>query len=251
MANRLRIARRQIPEVDSSRFYPQVASCQIPPLAFLYERFLGQTSNGFFVEVGGYDGKFVSNSWGLAEAGWGGLIVEPNPEMVLECRRTHEQHPDVSVVEVAAGPPGLDSIVLNTAGTLTTANTHLFEEYKSVGWAKKELKHSKKLSVPCMTLDEILVGCSRLDQIDVLIVDVEGFESEVFQGFDLARWRPRMIIVELVNTHPDLTSTSHSDSVLQSYIARNGYQVAYKDQINTVFVVEELWLTKPADQLGK
>ena len=51
-----------------------------------------------------------------------------------------------------------------------------------------------------------------------------------------------MIIVELVNTHPDLETTRKSDAQLQMAVADAGYQVAYKDMINTVFVCNENWL---------
>ena len=76
---------------------------------------------------------------------------------------------------------------------------------------------------------------------DVLIVDVEGFEAEVFSGFNLSKWKPKMIIVELVNTHPDLETTRSSDARLQVVVSSAGYQVAYKDLINTVFVSDEYW----------
>jgi hypothetical protein len=41
---------------------------------------LNQKRNGFFVEIGGYDGESFSNSLFLEkERGWSGLLVEANP----------------------------------------------------------------------------------------------------------------------------------------------------------------------------
>jgi len=146
------------------------------------------------------------------------------------------------VTEVAIGPVGVKSIDLHLAGTLSTANPVLFEEYKSVEWAKQSLVGSSTIRVNCITLDEFIEENQIPIGFDVLIVDVEGFEAEVFAGFTLAKWRPKMIIVELVNTHPDLETTRKSDAQLQMAVADAGYQVAFKDMINTVFVCNENWL---------
>jgi|688.fasta_scaffold130650_2 FkbM family methyltransferase len=228
-------------QVDESHFYAQVNSCQIGLLWFLYEQYLSQKTDGIFVEVGGYDGLFVSNSWGLARAGWTGYLIEPNPLMADKCRVAHSLNKNVSVTEVAIGPVGVKTIDLQLAGTLSTANPTLFDEYKSVEWAKSSLKGTSTIQVNCITLDEFI----ELNRIpigfDVLIVDVEGFESEVFSGFTISNWKPKMIIVELVNTHPDLETTRYSDAQLQTVVSSAGYQVAYKDSINTVFVSDEYW----------
>jgi len=228
--------------IDESHFFAQVKTCQIDSLWFLYEQYFSAKTNGIFVEVGGYDGLFVSNSWGLANAGWTGHLIEPNPQMAQRCREAHSRNKNVSVTEVAIGPVGVKSIDLHLAGTLSTANPVLFEEYKSVEWAKQSLVGSSTIRVNCITLDEFIEENQIPIGFDVLIVDVEGFEAEVFAGFTLAKWRPKMIIVELVNTHPDLETTRKSDAQLQMAVADAGYQVAFKDMINTVFVCNENWL---------
>ncbi len=227
--------------IDESHFFAQVESCQIKLLWSLYEQYLSAKDDGIFVEVGGYDGLFVSNSWGLAKAGWTGYLIEPNPLMAEKCREVHSRNKNVSVTEVAIGPVGVKKIGLHLAGTLSTANPVLFEEYKSVEWAKASLKGTTTIEVNCITLDEFIESNRIPIGFDVLIVDVEGFESEVFSGFTISTWKPKMIIVELVNTHPDLETTRYSDARLQTVVSSAGYQVAYKDSINTVFVSDEYW----------
>jgi hypothetical protein len=46
----------------------------------LIDKLLNQKRNGFFVEIGGYDGETFSNSLFLEkERRWSGLLVEANP----------------------------------------------------------------------------------------------------------------------------------------------------------------------------
>jgi hypothetical protein len=50
-----------------------------------------------------------------------------------------------------------------------------------------------------------------------------------------------MLIAELVDTHPDLSVTAGKDTQLSIEIQSVGYRIVYKDEINTVFVHEQLF----------
>ena len=52
------------------------------------------------------------------------------------------------------------------------------------------------IEVPMRALDDILVEARAPVQFDFLSIDVEGHELEVLSGFDLVRWRPRLILIE-------------------------------------------------------
>jgi len=221
-------------------YYPQQPSCQIPELWFIFERFLGRREAGTFVEVGAYDGVFVSNTWGLAARGWHGWMVEPVPQVAALCRSKHAEHHNVKVVEQAIGSAGQDEVRLFVAGTLTTANADAFREYLDLEWAQSSLT-GEEIVVSCGTLDAFLAKQRVPVGFDVLVVDVEGFETEVFSGLDLAAWRPALLVVELVELHPDLSHGAGKDALLCEAIQASGYRVVFKDQINTVFVRNDVW----------
>lgn len=52
------------------------------------------------------------------------------------------------------------------------------------------------VDVPVRTLDDILGEANAPRAIDFVSIDVEGHEVSVLRGFDLARWRPRLILIE-------------------------------------------------------
>jgi len=54
----------------------------------------------------------------------------------------------------------------------------------------------KAIDVPVRTLDDILEEAAAPAPIDFVSIDVEGHEVEVLSGFDLQRWRPRLILIE-------------------------------------------------------
>jgi len=165
--------------------------------------FLGERGNGFFVECGAFDGISYSNSSCLADAGWSGILIEPIPEFAKMCRERYIDNPRIQIVETAVGA-NTELINISVAGPLTTSNNLLLQSYSEIQWAKSAVSDARTISVPQKTLDDILAATDTSKQIDVLIVDVEGAEDSVFKGFTFDIWRPKMVIVELVHTHPDL-----------------------------------------------
>jgi FkbM family methyltransferase len=228
-----------VPATWRESFYPTVPTCQIPTLSHLFERFFGRRTTGLFVEIGAFDGITYSNTWGLAERGWEGLLVEPLPESAAKCRKNHGKHPKVHIIETAVGAfRGVTPLML--AGALTTANHAQATEYKTTEWARR-LVTNASIEVPMTTLDSLLDEGKVSVGFDLLVIDVEGYEGAVFEGFSLTRWLPKMLIVELADTHPDLSVTARDDAWLSTKIQATGYHIVYKDAINTVFVHERLF----------
>lgn len=213
-------------------------SCQVVGLGDLYALVFGDRRDGLVVEVGAHDGVTASNSSCLVDAGWRALLVEPVAEFAAACRARYAGRGDVEVVETAVGASE-GEVELLVAGTLTTAHAPTADAYDHIQWARSSLDGATRRTVPMTTLDDLLERHRVPAGFDVLVVDVEGFEAEVFEGADLDRWRPRMVIVELTDTHPDLQATRGANHRLLRHVQGHGYQIIYKDQINTVFVRTE------------
>lgn len=224
----------------SSEYYIQQASCQIPFLGSLYELFLGKREVGIFLEIGANDGVSCSNTWGLAVRGWTGYLVEAIPEFAVVCAQNHKTHSNVSIYQVAMGDKDGDEVTFNIGGQLTTANLALKKEYQNIDWAKS-IVSSSQVKLQTQKLDTFIENHDIKAGFDVLVVDVEGFESQVFSGFSLNKWRPKMLIIELTDTHPHLRTNSKSDATLGQRIISMEYEIVYKDCINTVFVRRDIW----------
>jgi FkbM family methyltransferase len=221
------------------RYYEPAPSCQVAELAGLYSLFLGERGSGFFVEVGAYDGISFSNTSCLAARGWSGVLVEPIPQFAQACRERYKSNDRIEVVESAVRDNEGD-IDITIAGSLTTTNGALLEAYKGIEWSKQSVENASAIRVHQTTLDALLERRVGARPIDLVVIDVEGAEAAVLRGFSLARWRPRMLIIELVHTHPDLHSVSAGDAHLQRLIEEARYSVVYKDSVNTVFVADEV-----------
>lgn len=224
-------------------YYPQEESCQIPPMALLLEKYLGKRTDGVFVEIGGFDGVHASNTWGLAVRGWRGLYIEPVPQFAHMCREHHRAHEGIDVLEVAIAAPGRDTVELTVAGPLTSGSLPLSEAYRSTSWSRDAVQEASTITVPAATADAVLQSWLPMSSrsLDLLVIDVEGMESEVFSGLTLDRWLPVMLIVELMDNHPDFATLQGPSARLYAEILAQGYVVVFKTSLNTVFVERTLW----------
>ena len=74
---------------------------------------------------------------------------------------------------------------------------------------------------------------------DLLVIDVEGAERQVFAGFDLEKWMPKTLLVELEDEHPDFRDNQRvvrDAGMIRSRIEAAGYRDYFRDHINTLYV---------------
>lgn len=151
----------------------------------LIQEFFGPDRPGFFVDVGAANPQFGSQTWHLEQAGWSGIVIEPRPDMAEQLRRGRQ----VTVYEVACSSPA-------NVGRMMTL--HLRGGYSSLSenLVVAGLQPRGTVEVAIRTLDDLLAQSKAPVPIDFVSIDVEGHEIEVLDGFDLARWRPRLILIE-------------------------------------------------------
>jgi FkbM family methyltransferase len=197
---------------------------------------LGRKANGIFAEVGAFDGEMYSNTSFLADLGWRGVYLEPVPEYAAACKARHRRNRAVSVLQCAVGAAE-QMTILHVGHVLSTVDAGMAEAYGQIDWAAGFHK-GETVSVRQIRLDSILSSEAIPAGFDLLVVDVEGGEESVFMSFDLAVWRPRMIIVELEDGHPSFQQfpaiTARAARV-RDLLGRHGYGAIYRDTINTVF----------------
>jgi len=215
-------------------FYRPASNCQVIGLGVIYESVFGCRRDGVFVEIGAHDGESYSNTSCLADLGWRGIYVEPEPQRAEQCRARHRRN-NVSVLQCAVGDRNGET-VLDLSAACGTTDPDTAAHFKRIGWGNAD---QRRLVVRLTTLP-CLLECARVPaDFDLLVVDTDGNEPEVFAPLDLGVWRPRMIIVELCDLHPSYDGApalKAKAACLRRHILDAGYAAVYADAINSVFV---------------
>lgn len=211
-------------------------TCQIKDLNSTYEKYFGYRTDGFFIEVGAYDGYSFSNTWGLAEAGWKGIYFEPVIEYYKKCVKTHLKNVNISVVNLAISEFN-GELTLQLGGALTSGSKKQIDIVKNLDWASG-VYSSNKISCACLTLDHYLSVNRSPSDIDLLVIDVEGMEMNVLRGANLVQHKPKMLIIEAHENHPDIELRVFSEDI-NSFVYDAGYKKIYSDEINNIYLREE------------
>ena len=211
-------------------YYPTPRSCQIKPLSKIFLYCFGKKTDGYFVDVGAYDGVQYSNTWGLASIGWGGLCVEPIEAYYLKCKENHARHPDVKVLQqcISNQEGNLDMLVADVYSTY-----HAFQPTTKL--RSGLYKDAQRVSVSATTLDHALKDNNVQPGFEVLSVDVEGAELDVLAGFDINYWQPRMCIVEAHEWHLHSEMRAHAPDI-NAYFGKAHYWKIFSDDANNIYV---------------
>ena len=218
--------------------YKIPSNCQVDNLNELYIEYFGYPSEGYFVEVGAYDGELFSNTACLADIGWKGLYIEPIYDHYLKCLKRHDRN-DVTVANVAIGLDEGEKIIYR-GDLLTTLDKDQLKRYSEIEWSKNY--NFVEETCDQLRLDTLMEKIEVPKNFDILVVDVEGKESEIFQTFDLLDWKPKMMIIELEDDHesfqiyPDYVNIIRR---LRNQIIDSGYKEVSKNRWNTVFVLDK------------
>lgn len=162
------------------------------------ERYL-DIDGGTFVEAGANDGIRQSNTlYFESQRGWRGILVEPVPELFEQCRRNR---PNATVIWAALTEPsesrhqttiryaGLMSLAKGSMKTAEEENAHIL-----AGCEIQKLD-TYEVEVPSLTLTEIL-ETNSLSKIDLLSLDLEGYEHKALKGLNFEKFQPSFILVE-------------------------------------------------------
>ena len=190
---------------------------------------------GTMIEVGAAKPDYLSVSATFRSRGWRIISVEPNPYF---CEIQRRQGNDV--LQYACGDTDEDDVNFFVVRTDATYQGEPVtnESFSSLGVRGKYAEMMK--SVPT-SMDTIKVKVRRLDtilrehagdvgEVDVVCIDVEGWELEVLSGFSLAVHKPKLLIVENLFLEPAYVD----------YFAQRGYPLWKRLQPNDIFVRRDL-----------
>ena len=181
----------------------------------LVRAFFGGDNAGYFVEVGANHPTEGSQTWHLEQAGWSGVLVEPQPDLAAFLVTSRKAR----VFAVACSSPenAGQSLPLHVDGPRSALDRDRMSPGAQAAYV---------IVVPSRTLDSVLEEAGAPAPIDLLSIDVEGHEVEVLSGFDFDRWQPLLIMVEdhvgSLRTHRFLKTSGYR---LIRRIGNNGWYV--------------------------
>lgn len=193
--------------------------------------------DGFYVDVGANDPDIDNVTRAFYERGWSGINIEPLAANSVQLRARRPR--DINL-ETAVGEQH-GSITFYEIGRwhgYSTTDAAIVEQHRKDGL--EVIEHS----VPIRTLADVLDEHASGKAIDFLKIDVEGTELAVLRGADLARHRPKIIVLEskmpvTINMVDRVDEVPDRADEYTAFLAPLGYRFVYHDGLNAFFVADE------------
>ena len=156
---------------------------------------LDKPTLGVVVEVGAFDGIHLSNSFAFEQLGWKSVCIEPSPAIFKFLEQNRPAAININNAIVSDENIAEIDFYAEEIGVLSGCNYDADDVKKRYRNRGLEYKEPDKIKVSATTLSS-LFSKLKVDTIDVLSIDVEGFELEVLKGLDLKSFNVKLFIIE-------------------------------------------------------
>ncbi len=156
--------------------------------------------NGFFIELGAYDGVTQSNTLFYEKnKGWKGILIEPSKSIFKKCKSNRSMRNFFYNCACVSFNYKKTHVELQFSGLKTYSPKYLGKKRTKEYISQPELHWGEKsflYKVKARTLNSILDQSRAPSEIDFLSIDTEGAEFEVIKGVNFKKYRFKYILVE-------------------------------------------------------
>ena len=175
--------------------------------------FFGDRRGGFFVDVGCAFPKKNSTTYYLEKhLGWSGIGVDALPRYA---QRWKKLRPNSEFVAFAVTDRSGEAVTFWQATVPTVSS---LSKKQAANFSRGKVKPIK---VGTITLTKLLDD-RGVTEIDFLSIDIEGSEPAALAGFDVERFRPELVAIEVMLKNTKKISdyfTSHGYERIEEYQA--------------------------------
>ncbi|HUA02482.1 MAG TPA: FkbM family methyltransferase [Solirubrobacteraceae bacterium] len=181
----------------------------------LLRAFADSFPEAIFVEIGANDGEQHDHLGPLIRAHrWRGVMVEPVPYVYARLERNYAGVDRVALENVAIADGDGTKPFFHLAAVEDHEREGLPRWYDGIGSFSRAavVDHARLIpdieqrlvttEVPCLTFASL---CERhgFGDIDLLVIDTEGYDHEILRHIDFTRYRPALVVYEHYHLEPD------------------------------------------------
>lgn len=151
-------------------------------------------SQGMYLDVGCFEPITFSNTYHFYLRGWSGIVVDPNPELANQFKKTRPK--DIFVnVGISQNPGVLKYYMLPIKlSSMNTFDYNFLKEKDLINQIEKEI------DVPLVSIEDLVNEYKLHEKIDLMDIDVEGLDYQVLLSNNWDSFRPKIVLVESDNS---------------------------------------------------
>lgn len=176
------------------------------------ENFFSNKTDGFFLDIGAFDGISINNTFHFEESGWNGICFEPFPEIYKElaknrkCKTINKALSNKTETRKFFKIDGYSSTLSGFVDTYT--QEHIERIVREIEEKNQTYDY---IDVECTTFsDEI-----KEKEIDLLSIDTEGSELMILESIDFSYYYIKVMVLEY---------NYHNQKIL-NLLNNNGFEI--------------------------
>jgi FkbM family methyltransferase len=169
----------------------------------VYNEFFPNQHSGVLLEIGAARPDYLSIGDWFRNKGWRVISIEPNPIFASKHRELGHEIYEYACADV--DEDGVDFVIAESkslehfGGDVTAesfSSLGIRGEYKDLLSKMQDKFTLRTIKVNVRKLDTILGDLKNITKIDVIAVDVEGWELDCLRGFSFGALAPKVAIIE-------------------------------------------------------
>lgn len=213
----------------------QDSNAELPfEIEFIIAHMLLKKSDIFFVQIGANDG--VSNDplfKFVMQYGWNGILVEPLPEIFEILKKNYGNRPNLKFINAAIGEgDGFRTLYTVKMDSNIFQKAHQFSSFRrdilvrQTQWVPDIAERILEKQVRVISIDTLFQEAGE-NEIDLLLIDTEGYDYEILRMMDLSKRRPSLICYE----HDNLSKAEMAAAA--ELLVAHGYRLT-RDNLDTL-----------------
>lgn len=182
-----------------------------------------------YLDLGANHPKFMSNTYFFYEQGARGVLVEANPK--LACELEKERSGDIVLNKCISGKSGekLDFNILNLDGLSKVGDV------SDILHENPDARIEETVQLETISVNDIIEQYFSGKFPLILNLDIEGLEKQILESIDFEKYRPMIMIIEMIPYSKELVR-GQKDTELLEYVKSKGYDEYAFTGINSIFI---------------
>ncbi len=182
-----------------------------------------------YVELGVMDPIISSNTYYFYERGASGVLVEANPNLIPRIKKIRPNDIVINKAIYEADNVLIPFYISNEPGLSSVYEDHLekVDTWKGIGWASE-------IKIETIKINTLLSG---MPHIDLMSIDLEGYDYIALSMMDFNKYRPKILIAEL--NWFDLSERESYQNIVNLLYSMN-YELYFQNDYNGIFIDKKL-----------